>query len=160
MDLTKFDESGNAIDDEVRTRIDNWRKELFDRDRKRCDTWTTLAELDEDIRLSVEVSDGEYVLRQFECIMPINQIDICKFLKKEPEDLTKEDIENYAEELWSGDACWFFDKEHEEELKALAWEELEKEQEIWSGKVHIVFVERENDYEPEEYVETHWNWGA
>lgn len=147
MDLTKFNENGNAKDEAVRTRIDNWRKEIYAIDNKRCDTWTMWAELfTDDIQLELEATGGKYELREFELIMPIKQIDICKFLKKDPEEITKEDIENYAEELWSGDACLFFDEDHEEELKAMAWKELEKEQEICNDHVHIVFVEYGEEY--------------
>ena len=147
MDLTKFNENGNAKDEVVRTRINNWRNEIYAIDNKRCDTWTTQAELfTDDIQMELEATGGKYELRSFDPIMPIKQIDICKFLKKDPEEITKEDIENYAEELWSGDACLFFDEDHEEELKAMAWKELEKEQEVRNDCVHIVFVEYGEEY--------------
>lgn len=133
MDLTKFDETGNAKDEAVRTRIDNWRREV------NFDTWTMYECLNENLYFEKsyvydtsripweEVWDyGSLYMIDYECDMPINQIDICKFLGKDPEELTKEDIEAYAEAADNGDAYEPFCIDHDKDIEKRAEEFFNK----------------------------------
>lgn len=136
MVLTKFDETGNAKDEAVRTRIDNWRREA------NFDTWTMYECLNENLYFAKnyvydtsripwdEVWDyGSLYMTDYECDMPINQIDICKFLNKDPEELTKEDIEAYAEAADNGDAYEPFCIDHALDIEERAEKFFNKSEE-------------------------------
>ena len=149
MDLTKFDETGNTKDKDVRDRIDTWRKEI------NFDTWTMHECLIENLDLAKpcyyddmvvhygygdwdEVQrEGQLAMSEYVCDLLINQIDICKYLNKEPEDLTKEDIEAYAQDLEDGYAYEPFCVDRAEELRELA-EEFFDESEDENEYVHFI----------------------
>ena len=148
MDLTKFDKNGNAKDEAVRTRIYNWRNEI------NFDTWTMFGCLNENLDFkkpcwceTIKVhygrgdwdegeSEGQLYMTEYECDLPIKQIDICKYLDKDPEELTKEDIEAYAKALDDGYAYEPFCIDHEKDIEELA-EEFFEDSEDENKYVHF-----------------------